>query len=147
MARVCSVFALVVLFIMSLVMIGCGGNPSGQLISMTITPSTAAVDGQSIMGQTSATSQFTAYGTYQNPTETRDITAQVTWSTDAPEVGQFLDPKHPGLLFSGTCGVTNVKATAGSNLMGGATTNQAVMTAFATFKVTDSSVTNEPVCK
>lgn len=113
---------------------------------MTITPASATVERAS--DGSVGTQQYTAYGTFVNPSETRDITSQVTWSTDGPDVGAMAGPTHPGLVVGpGACGTTNVKATAGSDLMGGTGTSGAVMTAFATFKVTDPNATTDPLCK
>jgi hypothetical protein len=57
---------------------------------------------------------FSAYGTYIHPPETKNITSQVTWSTDVPEL---LAINYQGVAGAvapsgGGCGIASVVATA-----------------------------------
>lgn len=56
--------------------------------------------------------QYTAIGTYIHPPATKDITSQVTWKSDIPQLVTF-SAASPGLVSpaGGGCGVTNVSAT------------------------------------
>jgi len=53
--------------------------------------------------------QYRAYGTYIHPPKTVDITSQVTWQSDNPQVAQFTGP---GVVSPNTnCGVAQIFAT------------------------------------
>lgn len=53
--------------------------------------------------------QYKAYGSYIHPPETHDITSQVTWQTDNPQVAQFT---APGVISPNTnCGIAQIFAT------------------------------------
>lgn len=57
----------------------------------------------------SAFFQYRAYGTYIHPPKTVDITSQVTWQSDNPEVAQFT---APGVVSPNTnCGIAQIYAT------------------------------------
>lgn len=57
----------------------------------------------------SAFFQYRAYGTYIHPPKTVDITDQVTWQSDNPQVAQFT---APGTVSPNTsCGVAQIFAT------------------------------------
>jgi hypothetical protein len=143
MKRFYSVAALAVLVVLASSLVGCGGTPTGTLVSLTLVPSSSSVDLNG--SSTAAAIQYTVYGDYDFPTETRDVTNLVQWSSDIPSVGSF-DPTHPGLMIArGDCGVTNVKATATNGAVGGGTTNKALIVAFGTFTVKDSASSNS-VC-
>lgn len=52
---------------------------------------------------------YKAYGTYIHPPQTLDITSQVSWQTDNPQVVQFTSP---GVISPNTnCGVAQIYAT------------------------------------
>lgn len=52
---------------------------------------------------------YKAYGTYIHPPQTLDITTQVTWNSDNPQVAQFTSP---GVISPTTsCGVAQIFAT------------------------------------
>lgn len=52
---------------------------------------------------------YKAYGTYIHPPQTLDITNQVTWQTDTPQVVQFT---APGVVSPNTnCGIAQIYAT------------------------------------
>jgi hypothetical protein len=75
-----------------------------HLISISIQPGNGtfgAVD-------PSAFFLYKAYGTYEHPPKTVDITNQVTWQTDNPQVAQFTSP---GTVSPNTnCGVAQIFA-------------------------------------
>lgn len=57
----------------------------------------------------SASFNYKAYGTYIHPPQTLDITSQVSWQTDNPQVAQFTSP---GVVSPNTnCGVAQIYAT------------------------------------
>jgi hypothetical protein len=68
---------------------------SQQLVGITVSPQASTVT-LSGVGQVVGT-QFTAYGTYIHPPETRDLTGVAVWTTDSPTVIQ-IDPSTPGLV-------------------------------------------------
>lgn len=78
---------------------------------------------------------FTALGTYMHPPDTRDITKQVTWQTDVPQLlqiaGGVVSPQKGNV-----CGIANVSASMsdGGNLVIG----------FATVTVNDPTRTTCP---
>jgi hypothetical protein len=108
------------------------------MVSMSITPSTASVLG---IGDIIPV-QYTAYGTFIHPSETRNVTTEVTWTSSVLQVATV---NNSGLVTpSGiACGGTIITATAGKNLIGTGS-SQAVITAQATFTVADPSVTGCP---
>lgn len=81
----------------------CGFNQ--HLVSISIAPSGAtfgAVD-------TSLAVDFTATGTYEHPPQTKDITNQVTWQSDTPQVASVTSA---GIVSPSLgCGTANVYAT------------------------------------
>jgi len=83
-----------------------------KLVSIAVTPTTATFPASTNVGA----ADFTAVGTYIHPPETKDITGQVTWSTDVTgllnfayegaAVGEAVTP------VANTCGIANVWASA-----------------------------------
>lgn len=124
------------LLVASLVLIPSCGHPT-QLVSVTIQPSGATIFG---IG-TNATVQFTAQGQFIHPTETRDVTTQVTWTSDVPDVASI---NSSGLATAGAaCGISNITATAGNNI-GVPFSSQAITTATAQFTVADAAIPSCP---
>ncbi len=116
-----------------LVQVGCG-HPT-QMTGISITPTAATVIGRGA----GATVQYTAYGTFIHPAETRDVTKQVTWTSAIPDVATVQN----GLVTSGIgCGTTIVTATANRDLVNNGS-SQGIMAATATFTVADP---NDPLC-
>jgi hypothetical protein len=79
-----------------------------KLQSITISP--AAVTYQSPQ---SVSAVLKAYGTYIHPPATKDITAEVTWATDVPDMlvlTAITDGEQVGP--NGACGIADVSATA-----------------------------------
>lgn len=98
---------------------------------MSLNPSTVTVTGLS----TGAKAQFTAYGRFIHPDETRDISTEVTWTTSVPDIAT-VDSKGLVTTTGLACGTTTVTATAGRDLQGvGSDSN--IRTATATFTVRD----------
>jgi len=131
---VSSIFSLGLL----LFILGCG-HPT-TLVSMSVTPATATV------GPVGAVIpvQYTAYGNFIHPTETRDISSQVTWTSSVPMIATV---SSTGLATpTGTaCGTTTITAMADKKLIGGVhTTSSATLVATATFTVADSNVPGCP---
>ncbi len=101
-----------------------------KLVEITITPSgfTFPTPDPTVQGD------FTALGSYIHPPDTHDITNQVTWKTDVPQLlqisGGVVSPQ-PGDV----CGIANVSASMsdGGNLVIG----------FATVTVNDPT---RPIC-
>lgn len=130
MRKACAVSVLM----LSALLIGCG-HPT-QLVEMSINPTTATVVGRGVQGKV----QFTAYGRFIHPDETRDITKQVAWTTSIPAVATV---DANGLVTSGVaCGTTTITATASRELQGVGSDNN-IRAAIATFVVADP---NDPVC-
>lgn len=128
MRKACAVSVLM----LSALLIGCG-HPT-QLVEMSINPDTVTVTGLSAGAQ----AQYTAYGRFIHPDDTRDITTQVTWTTSIPEVATV---DNKGLVTSTgmACGSTTVTATAGRELQGvGSDSN--IRIAIATFVVKDKDL-------
>jgi hypothetical protein len=86
--------------LLAMVLPSCGHDR--QLVSIAVTPTGANIGGTGI------TVQFTAVGTYIHPPQTRDITSQVIWKSDAPQVIDFVTPGSPGLATSGAFCGTNI---------------------------------------
>lgn len=128
MRKACAVSVLM----LTALLIGCG-HPT-QLVEMSINPSTVTVTG--LTG--GATAQFTAYGRFIHPDETRDITSLVTWTTSIPEIAT-VDSKGLVTTTGLACGTTTVTATAGRELQGVGSDNN-IRTAIATFQVIDKNL-------
>jgi uncharacterized repeat protein (TIGR02543 family) len=101
-----------------------------KLVAITIQPPTSTFLSNDPSGQI----VYTAFGSYLHPPDTRDITKQVTWKTDVPQLvtvnGGVVSPQ-PG----GVCGIADISATLqdGGNLIIG----------FATVTVDDPT---NPIC-
>jgi len=89
-----------------LLVLSCGHGQT--LNSIEVTPTTG--DAQGVGGRF----QLTAIGSFQRPRETRDITTQVSWSVDTPQV---VSVSSSGLVVTtATCGRANVTAVAHPDL-------------------------------
>jgi hypothetical protein len=111
------------------------GHPT-QLTSVDISPTSVTVIGRG----GSLHVQFTATGKFIHPTETRDITKQVTWSSALPDVATI---DQNGVATSGlACGFTPITATAGHDI-GVPFDDKAVTSASAQFTVADPT---DPIC-
>ena len=112
------------------------GHPT-TMVSMSISPAASTVLG---IGDIIPI-QYTAYGTFIHPSETRDVTSEVTWSSSVPLVATV----NKGLVTPAgfACGGTIITATAGKSVIGTGSSH-GVITAQATFTVADPSVTGCP---
>ena len=116
--QLCALASLLLLFLVS-----CAHKQ--QLVSISIQPASASFNTPSPVAQV----QFTALGSYIHPPVTKDITTQVTWKTDIPQLitvsGGLVSPTGNG------CGVADISAskTQGGNLIIG----------YATVAVKDST--------
>jgi len=88
-----------------------------KLVSITVSPSTVTY-----LSPTAAPAVFKAYGTYIHPPETKDISGQVSWATDVPDLlslsyqagtGEVVGPAQNVI-----CGIADLSAT-GSEGTGG----------------------------
>ena len=89
-----------------------------KLVSIAVTP-TAVI----YPSPTSGAADFHASGTYIHPPETKDITAQVTWTTDVTELLSFAYVAGTGETVApnnGNCGIANIWASAPEGTGGGA---------------------------
>lgn len=131
MSKVCFLCTLV----LALTLLPSCGHPT-QLASITVQPTGVTVIGRGA----SVRAQFTAFGQFIHPTETRDITTLVTWSSVLPEVASI---DGNGVATSGlACGVTTITVTAGHNI-GVPFDSHAITVANASFTVSDPS---DPLC-
>jgi|ERR1700686_4450441 hypothetical protein len=81
--------------------LSCGHDQ--QLVSINVTPSGFVFEGVGAQGQ------FTAFGTYIHPPETKDITNQVVWKID---VANLATVTQSGLVTAlSVCGSGDVTAT------------------------------------
>ena len=129
-----SVIALVVVA-GSLLTVSCGH--SQQLVSIQIQPSVETFGASNIPVPANAGSQvqLRALGTYIHPPVTKDITDQVTWNSNDP---QMMTVSSTGLLIAtgGACGGTLVSATVNTNTSeGGLNSNGAIVTGYMTGNV------------
>ncbi len=97
-----SIIALIATATWLLNMSGCGFNQ--HLTSIQISPSSGTFGA----ADPSIFFNFTALGTYIHPPATKDITNQVTWSSDNPQVVQITSAgvASPNL----NCGIANITA-------------------------------------
>ncbi len=123
----------ITLFLLSL---GCG-HPT-QLTSMSISPSGITFS-NAVPGMTA---QFTAYGTFIHPAETRDISDRVTWSSSITDIAT-VDATGKVTTVGLACGVTTITATAKSDLVG-AGGSGSIMTATTTVDVKLAGVADCP---
>jgi hypothetical protein len=80
-----------------------------HLVSLQVQPS-GAVFGA---GDSTLAVDFRAYGTFEHPPETKDLTSQVTWITDTPQVATVNAHSVAGEVspVDLSCGAANVSAT------------------------------------
>jgi len=97
-------FAALIILAFLLFSLSCGFNQ--HLTSIQIQPAGGATFGAVDAG---LFVNFKAYGTYDHPPETKDITTLVTWETDTPQVASVTSG---GVVSPNTnCGTSNVFAT------------------------------------
>jgi hypothetical protein len=102
MTRKCFLLALIAAAALLFSLSSCAFNQ--HLTSISIQPSGANFGGV----DPSLFVNFKAYGTYNHPPQTKDITTQVTWQSDTPQVAQV---SNTGVVSPNTsCGTANVVA-------------------------------------
>jgi Divergent InlB B-repeat domain len=81
-----------------------------KLVSVTVQPQTFTFL-QNVPG---STTNYTAIGTYIHPPATKDISSQVTWNTDIPQVATMASGATVGgtLTTQGSCGIADISASA-----------------------------------
>ena len=81
-----------------------------KLVSIQVQPQTFTFLGN-VQG---STTNFKAFGTYIHPPAQKDITAQVTWGADVPQVVTIASGASAGgtVTTQGGCGISDVSATA-----------------------------------
>jgi hypothetical protein len=127
--------ALVVTAVTLLSLSSCGR--SQQLVSIQVQPSseTFGLSSTPVAEDAGLQVQLKAYGTYIHPPVTKDITNEVTWFSNTP---QMMTVNSTGLVtVTGvSCGATLVSATSNTNTSaGGISSSGAVVTAFMTGSV------------
>jgi hypothetical protein len=109
-----------------------------QLVGLTVRPSAGFTF---LVPDPALTAQYTATGTYIHPPATKDITNQVTWKVDFPQLITF-SASTPGLVSpeGNHCGVANISATAPAG-KGGASN---IVIGYSTVTVNDPAVATCP---
>jgi hypothetical protein len=120
---------------------------SQQLVSIEIQPGSETVGASNVpvIQDTGFQVQLQALGTYIHPPVTKDITSQVTWASNTP---QMFSVNPAGLLTAtgNECGATLVSATADTNnSSGGISSSGAVVTGYMTANVVCFSGTGPTV--
>jgi hypothetical protein len=119
-------FCILVVAATSLLCVSSCGDPQ-ELVSITVQPQSETFGASNIpvSALAGAQVQLTALGTYVHPPVTKDITDQVTWSSNTP---QMVTVNSTGLIsvVGGPCGATLVSATV----------QGAIVTAYMTANVT-----------
>lgn len=112
---------------------GCGNTQ--QLETITVTPSSVTF----LSPATTLTFQLTAVGTYVHPPATKNLTDQVTWQSDAPELVAVTNTGVVSTAGQGHCGVAGVSASLKTN----SPTGNVVVSNSVTVTVDDST---NPIC-
>lgn len=100
--KLSSIVPIIAVATMLLIVFSCARNQ--HLVSINVQPSGANFGGV----DPSLVVNFKAYGTYEHPPVTKDITSLVTWESDTPQVAQVA----AGAVSPNTnCGKANVFAT------------------------------------
>jgi hypothetical protein len=133
MIRKCLLFLVICIAVVS--QPGCGTGQ--QLVSIQVTPAAVVFGSVCVPGANCGGVFLTATGTYTHPPATKDITKQVTWTSNIPAV---VTVDSSGMLTAGaTCGVAGVTASDTTD-----TPHGSVITGTTTVTV-DGTATNCPV--
>lgn len=110
------------------------GHPT-QLQSLSVNPASATVGPLGAVLPV----QYTAYGAFIHPPSTVDVTKEVTWSSNIPDIATV---NSSGMVTPAgfACGTTLITATAKKGLIGPGSSD-VVVVATSTFTVTDPNVT------
>jgi Divergent InlB B-repeat domain len=133
--KVISVVALVGAAILLLSLASCGRDQ--QLVSIAIQPSEESFGATTtpIIDNAGAQVQLRALGSYIHPPVTKDITSQVTWASNTPQM--FTVDSSGMLTATGlACGGTLISATVNTNSSsGGISSSGAIVTGYMTANV------------
>jgi hypothetical protein len=100
-------FKLLLICFAAVVIPSCGTGQ--QLVGITVTPTSAVFGGI----DSALFVQLTATGTYSHPPATKDVTNQVTWTSDTVQVAQVTSA---GKVSPNTnCGTANIRASLQTN--------------------------------
>jgi hypothetical protein len=130
-----SVAALVAIAI-SLVSVSSCGNKQ-ELVSISVQPGVETFGASNIpvIDDAGAQVQLRALGTYVHPPVTKDITNQVTWSSNTPQM-VTVDGTGVITVTGGPCGATIISATVQTNSdAGGVSSSGAIVTGSMTANV------------
>lgn len=124
--------------ILAVTLVGAGCGSGQQLVGITIEPATETFGSASTPVQLDAglNVQLRALGTYVHPPATKDITNQVTWASNTP---QMVTVTSTGLITATgqACGNTLISATVTKNSTdGGLSSPGAAVTGSMTANVT-----------
>jgi hypothetical protein len=130
-----SIIALIIAAIVLFSVSSCG-DPQ-ELVSITVTPGTETIGASNIpvSADTGFFVQLTAQGNYVHPPVTKDITNQVTWASNTPEM---FTVSSTGLLTATgkACGGTIISATVQTNAdASGLSASGAIVTGYMTANV------------
>jgi hypothetical protein len=111
-------FSLVLVLVAAIFLPSCGHDQ--QLVSINVIPSVETFGAANIplFADAGANVQLAAQGTYIHPPVTKDITNQVTWSSNTP---QMVTVNSTGLITAtgNACGSTLISATVTTNKSAG----------------------------
>ncbi len=97
------VVLLLAIFVSAIILSSCGAR-TRRLTSIAVLPDGLTINGSGLVVN------FKAIGTYENPTETRDLTDIVVWASAAPQIISI--DANTGIALSGLgCG-SNISITA-----------------------------------
>lgn len=127
--------AITLLFILVLLVPSCGHDQ--QLVSITIQPTTETFGSSStpVNADAGLNVQLRALGSYIHPPVTKDITQQVTWNSNTPDM---VTVNATGLITAtgNACGNTLVSATVNTNKSSGnISSSGAIVTGYMTANV------------
>src|SRR5712692_10084177 len=126
-------FALAALLVSSL---SCAHDQ--QLVSITIQPDVATFGASNIppIQDAGLSRQLRALGNYIHPPVTKDITDQVTWGSDTPDLVTVTSTGLIVVTSNGGCGDSLISATVNTNSSAGnRSSSGAIVTGFMTAKV------------
>jgi|SRR5579862_379780 len=115
---------------------GCGHDQ--ELVSIAVQPTSETFGASNIPVSSNAGAQvqLKALGTYIHPPVTKDITSQVTWSSNTPQM-VTVDSSGVITVTGDACGGTLISATVTTNKSsGGISSSGALVTGFMTANVT-----------
>lgn len=118
--------------------LSCGQHPT-TLESITLNPTASSLNitGVSTSVLAAFPTKYTAYGNFIHPPETKDISSQVTWTSNS--VLAAVDKDGNVTATNLGCGTAIITATATGSIVGGNIDSDAVVTQSATFNAIDTT--------